>query len=190
MRDGFIKNEYRHFKLKDKSRAGNDIAMMDEFIGRAVAKSDFDLVIVDGGRAQWNAAKKIAPNVPIMGIVKGVVRDGDESFILPDGKIIHNSKVPDPQSPMPNAQSPIPILLRAVRDEAHRFAISFHRVRRAKQLTASILDEIDGIGPARKRAVLHHFGSTRAIADATMAALLKVPGLGKSAAKKIYDYFH
>ncbi|MDL2296230.1 excinuclease ABC subunit UvrC [Lachnospiraceae bacterium OttesenSCG-928-E19] len=179
--DGFIKTEYRHFKLKDNARAGNDIAMMAEFITRATARGNkFDLIIVDGGPAQWNIAHKTAPNIPILGVTKGEVRDGDEHFIMPDGSI-------DRELPK---DSPLFLLLRAVRDEAHRFAITFHRTQYAKKLTASRLDEIEGIGPSRKRALLHHFGSVREIADADMNALMKVPNLGKSAAQKIHSYFH
>ena len=82
------------------------------------------------------------------------------------------------------------LLLRAVRDEAHRFVITYHRTVRAKTVTASVLDEIEGIGPARKKALLLHFGSARAVGDADLAALMRVPGLGKNAAEKIYAYFH
>ena len=179
--DGFIKSGYRHFKLRDTKRAGNDIAMMAEFIERAVQDNpELDLIIVDGGRAQWNIAHKTAPNIPILGVTKGEVRDGDEHFIMPDGSEYRT---------MPK-DSKLFLMLRRVRDEAHRFVITYHRTRRAKSMTGSCLDEIDGIGPARKKLLLNHFGSMRGIMDADMTALLHVPGLGKSAAKKIYDHFH
>ena len=86
--------------------------------------------------------------------------------------------------------SPLFLMLRTVRDEAHRFVITYHRNTRAKQMTASVLDEIDGIGPTRKRALLQHFGSVHAIIDADINALKHVPGLGKNAAEKIYAHFH
>ncbi|MBN1325055.1 MAG: excinuclease ABC subunit UvrC [Alphaproteobacteria bacterium] len=179
--DGFIKSNFRHFKLKDAARAGNDIAMMEEFITRAIAwDKDINLIIVDGGMAQWNIAHKTAPTTPILGVTKGLVRDGDEHFIIPNGKTERN--IPK--------DSKLFLLLRAVRDEAHRFAISFHRAQYAKTMTASKLDDIEGIGPTRKRALLNHFGSVRQIADAELNALIHVPGLGKSAAEKIYSYFH
>lgn len=179
--NGFIKSGYRHFRLRDASRAGNDIAMMDEFISRAVARGPkLDLIIVDGGPAQWNIAHKTAPNIPILGVTKGAVRDGDEHFIMPDGTEYHD---------MPK-DSPLFLMLRSVRDEAHRFVITYHRTTRAKTVTASVLDEIDGIGPIRKRALLTHFGSVRAITDADLPALLRVPGLGRMAAEKIYAHFH
>ena len=179
--NGFIKSGYRHFKLHDVKRAGNDIAMMAEFIERAIKNSpELDLIIVDGGRAQWNIAHKTAPNIPILGVTKGEVRDGDEHFIMPDGSEYRT---------MPK-DSKLFLMLRRVRDEAHRFVITYHRTRRAKSMTGSCLDEIDGIGPARKKLLLNHFGSMRGIMDADMTALLRVPGLGKSAAKKIYEHFH
>lgn len=179
--DGFDKSGYRHFKLNDKSRAGNDIAMMSEFVRRAVERGPkLDLIIVDGGPSQWNIATRASNGIPVFGVTKGVVRDGDEHFILPDGSIFHD---------LPK-DSPLFLMLRAVRDEAHRFVITYHRTTRAKKMTASVLDEIDGIGPTRKRALMQHFGSVRAIMDADLSALKHVPGLGKSAAEKIYAHFH
>ena len=179
--NGFIKSGYRHFKLRNAHAAGNDIAMMAEFVSRATARGPkLDLIIVDGGPAQWNIAHKTAPNIPILGVTKGEVRNGDEHFIMPNGEICRD--IPK--------DSRLFLLLRAVRDEAHRFVITFHRTVRAKQMTSSVLDEIEGIGPTRKHALLNHFGSVRAITDASLDALKRVPGLGKSAAEKIYAHFH
>ena len=180
--DGFIKSSYRHFKLHDAARAGNDIAMMEEFVTRAINDGPkLDLIIVDGGPAQWNIATKVSNNrIPILGVTKGVVRNGDEHFIMPDGS--ENHELPK--------DSALFLLLRTVRDEAHRFVITYHRAIRAKQLTASVLDEIDGIGQVRKKQLLQHYGTVRAIMDADLKSLMHVPGLGKSAAQKIYAYFH
>ena len=179
--NGFTKTDYRHFKLQNKSNAGNDIGMMAEFVGRAVANGPkLDLIIVDGGMAQWNIAHSVAPNIPIFGVTKGEVRNGDEHFIMPDGSIYTD---------LPK-DSPLFLMLRAVRDEAHRYVITYHRERRAKHMTASVLDEIDGIGPTRKHALIRHFGSVRGVMDATLQQLERVPTLGKSAAKKIYAHFH
>ncbi len=179
--NGFTKTDYRHFKLQNKANAGNDIGMMAEFVNRAVSHGPkLDLIIVDGGPAQWNIAHKTAPNIPIFGVTKGEVRNGDEHFIMPDGSIY---------TEMPK-DSPLFLMLRAVRDEAHRFVITYHRETRAKQMTASVLDEIEGIGPTRKHALIQHFGSVRSIMDATLQQLEHVPSLGKSAAKKIYAHFH
>ena len=179
--NGFTKMDYRHFKLKNHANSGNDIGMMAEFISRAVAHGPkMDLIIVDGGMAQWNIAHKTAPTIPVFGVTKGEVRNGDEHFILPDGTIYKD---------MPK-DSPLFLMLRAVRDEAHRFVITYHRERRAKQMTASVLDEIEGVGPARKHELIRHFGSVRGIMDATLEQLEHVPSLGKSLAKKIYAHFH
>lgn len=180
--DGFIKSSYRHFKLRDSARAGNDIAMMEEFVSRAIKDGPkLDLIIVDGGPAQWNIANKVANNkIPVLGVTKGIVRNGDEHFIMPDGSENHELA----------KDSKLFLMLRTVRDEAHRFVITYHRSVRAKQLTASCLDEIEGIGPTRKKQLLQHFGSVRAIMDADLKSLSRVSGLGKSAAEKIYAYFH
>jgi len=99
---------------------------------------------------------------------------------MPDGSTNHD---------LPK-DSPLFLLLRTVRDEAHRFVITYHRAKRAKQLTASVLDEIEGIGPTRKKQLLQHFGSVRSIMDADLKSLQRVPKLGKNAAEKIYAYFH
>jgi len=180
--NGFVKSSYRHFKLRDSARAGNDIAMMEEFVNRAINDGpDLDLIIVDGGHAQWNIATTVAKGrIPVLGVAKGEVRNGDEHFIMPDGS--ENHELPK--------DSPLFLLLRSVRDEAHRFVITYHRSVRAKQLTASSLDEIEGIGPKRKKQLLQHYGSVRSVMDADLKSLMMVPGLGKSAAKKIYAYFH
>lgn len=180
--NGFIKTSYRHFKLHDYARAGNDIAMMEEFITRAINDGPkMDLIIVDGGPAQWNIANKVSNGkIPVLGVTKGVVRNGDEHFIMPDGSENHD---------LPKDSS-LFLLLRTVRDEAHRFVITYHRNIRAKQLTASVLDEIEGIGPFRKKQLLQYYGTVRAIMDADLKSLQHVSGLGKNAAEKIYAYFH
>ena len=180
--DGFIKSSYRHFKLHDMKRAGNDIAMMEEFVTRAIKDvPELDLIIVDGGRAQWNIATKVSNGrIPVFGVAKGEVRNGDEHFIMLDGS--ENRTLPKDSS--------LFLFLRLVRDEAHRFVITYHRSVRAKQLTASVLDSVEGIGPKRKKQLLQHFGSVKSIMDADLKSLLHVPGLGKNAAEKIYAYFH
>lgn len=182
--NGFVKNGYRHFKLKDMARAGNDIAMMEEFISRFAENKDsesVDLLIVDGGRAQWNIAKKVfGTRGAVLGVVKGEVRDGDEHFIMPNGK--ENRTLEKDSSEF--------LLLRRVRDEAHRFAISFHRQSRTKTEFASALDEIEGIGAARKKSLLHHFGSVKQIADASAVDIARASGISPAMAQKIYAHFH
>ena len=180
--NGFIKSSYRHFKLQNMQRAGNDIAMMEEFVTRAIKDNpELNLIIVDGGKAQWNIANKVSNGrIPVFGIAKGEVRNGDEHFIMPDGSIKRD---------LPK-DSALFLMLRTVRDEAHRFVITYHRSIRAKQLTASVLDSIEGIGPKRKKQLLQHFGSVKAIMDANLKALERVPNLGRNFAKKIYIHFH
>ncbi|MCL2017857.1 MAG: excinuclease ABC subunit UvrC [Alphaproteobacteria bacterium] len=184
---GFLKKEYRHYKLKDNTAAGNDIGMMEEFLTRrlATAKQDMpSLLIVDGGKSQWNVAQRVLRNkklnIPVLGITKGKIRNGDEHFIKPDNTIDTSVQ----------KDSPLFLLLRAVRDEAHRFAVTFHKNIRAKGTTASALEEIESIGAGRRKALLRHFGSVSGISEATRAALLKVPGISKATAEKIYLYFH
>lgn len=180
--NGFIKDNYRHFKLKEKHRAGNDIAMMEEFITRAITDiTDLDLIIVDGGPAQWNIAKKVCGDkIPILGVTKGIVRNGDEHFIMPNGE--ENFDL--------DKTSNLFLLLRHVRDEAHRFVITFHRAIRAKHLTLSCLDEIEDLGPKRKKILLQHFGSVHNISNASLKSLKQITGIGNSVAEKIYAYFH
>jgi excinuclease ABC subunit C len=141
-------------------------------------------LIVDGGRAQWNAAqkvlKKLGLDIPVLGITKGEVRDGDEHFIMPDGTI--DNSVPK--------DSKLFLLLRTVRDEAHRFAITFHKKTRSRNSVSSELDEIEGIGSSRRKTLLRHFGSVSGIAGADIDAISRVPGISKSAASKIYLHFH
>jgi excinuclease ABC subunit C len=115
-----------------------------------------------------------------MGVVKGAVRDGDEHFIMPDGNENYDL----------DKSSALFLMLRRVRDEAHRFAISFHRRNRANSQFTSALDEIDGIGAARKKALLHHFGSVKQIVDAHESDIARAPGISKSMAQKIYNHFH
>jgi len=186
-RNGFEKKEYRHFHLRDESRAGDDIGMMREFLTRTYSKaSDIAgrLIIVDGGRAQWNTAmdvlRELNLEIPVVGVVKGAVRNGDEHFIMPDGRIDDTV----------DKTSALFLGLRRVRDEAPRFAIEFHRKTRGKAATTDALSEIEGIGGARRRALLSHFGSIARIAGADEKSIASTPGISKSIAEKIYLYFH
>ncbi|MCL2369336.1 MAG: excinuclease ABC subunit UvrC [Alphaproteobacteria bacterium] len=179
-KNGFVKSKYRHYKMDGHN---DDISMMREIISRHTTSYLLPLtsylIIVDGGKQQWNAATKSAPGVPVLAITKGDVRDGDESFIMPDGT---KTRLPK--------DSPLHLFLRLIRDEAHRFAITFHKKQRIKHITKSALDDIDGIGAARKRALLRHFGSVALIADADAKTIARVSGISKSCAEKIYLYFH
>ena len=192
--EGFVKNAYRKFTIKGPTAPGDDYAMMREVLGRRFARalkenpdrSQFpDLVLLDGGQGQLSAACQVLADlgvgdVAVVAVAKGPDRDaGRERFFLPGKK---------PLSLEP--KDPVLYFLQRLRDEAHRFAIGAHRAKRAKAIGASPLDEIAGIGSRRKKALLHHFGSARAVASAGLPDLERVAGISKIVAKKIYDHFH
>jgi excinuclease ABC subunit C len=144
-----------------------------------------DLVLIDGGRGQLSAAVETLVqlginDVPLVGIAKGPDRDaGLETFFLP-------GREPFKLKP----RDPVLYFVQRLRDEAHRFAVGSHRTRRKKDIREAGLQEIPGIGPTRKRALLHHFGTLKAIERAGLADLAKVPGISAETARKIYDFFH
>jgi excinuclease ABC subunit C len=144
-----------------------------------------DLVIIDGGRGQLSAAQETLTglgiiDVPLVAVAKGADRDaGMETFFLP-GR--------DPFKLKP--RDPVLYFIERLRDEAHRFAVGSHRIRRRRDIREAGLQEIPGIGPTRKRALLHHFGTLKAIERAAPADLAKVPGISAETARKIYDFFH
>ncbi len=195
--EGFQKNSYRKFNIKRaETTPGDDFAMMREVLSRRFArleqedpdrsKGDWpDLLLIDGGKGQLNAVTETLEDagihdVPLVAISKGPDRNaGREVFHLPGGREV---TLP------PN--SPVLFYLQRLRDEAHRFAIGAHRDKRAKSMAASPLDEVPGIGPGRKRALLMHFGTARAVKGAALEDLEKVPGISKTTARGIYDYFH
>jgi excinuclease ABC subunit C len=195
--EGFRKNSYRKFNIKrPETKPGDDFAMMREVFERRFARAknedpdreggDWpDLVLIDGGRGQLNAASQTlagmgVEDVALVGVSKGPDRNaGRETFHLLDGREIN---LP------PN--SPVLFYLQRLRDEAHRFAIGAHRAKRAKAIGASPLDEVPGIGPARKKALLMHFGTAKAVRAASLEDLQRAPGVSASVAQKVYDYFH
>ncbi|MCH1568418.1 MAG: excinuclease ABC subunit UvrC [Alphaproteobacteria bacterium] len=194
--DGFLKNQYRKFNIKDETTApGDDYAMMREVFTRRysrLAREENrgsptwpDLVLVDGGRGQLNIAREVMvelglEDVPLVGIAKGPDRDaGRERFFM--------SEQADFMMP-PN--SPVLYYLQRLRDEAHRFAIGGHRARRSADIRKNPLDGIDGIGASRKRALLHHFGSGRAVGRASLSELEKVEGISAKMAQRIYNHFN
>ena len=144
-----------------------------------------DLGLIDGGKGQLEAARAAlaaigVTNVPLVGIAKGADRDaGRESFVMP-GK---------PPFRLP-PRDPALYFVQRLRDEAHRFAIGTHRAKRKREMTKSPLDEIAGIGPSRKRALLLHFGTAKAIARASLDDLANTPGVNEATAKAVYDFFH
>ncbi|HWK36274.1 excinuclease ABC subunit UvrC [Sphingomonas sp.] len=194
--EGFRKNQYRKFNIKrPETIAGDDFGMMREVFGRRFANAQDedrdgdtwpDLVLIDGGRGQLNAVKAVLEDLGIedvclVGVAKGPHhgRDGREVFHLMDGR----------ELTLP-VNSPVLFYLQRLRDEVHRFAIGAHRAKRSKAIGASPLDEVPGIGPARKKALLMHFGTARAVRGASLEDLQKAPGVSKAMAQSLYDYFH
>ena len=193
--EGFTKNSYRKFNIKTEGAAGDDFAMMREVLtrrfGRALREDPErgdeswpDLVLIDGGQGQLEVARQVLSelaleDIAIVGIAKGPDRDaGRERFFMP-------GKPPFSLEP----RDPVLYFLQRLRDEAHRFAIGTHRTRRAADITKSALDEVPGIGAGRKRALLHHFGSARAVAVATLEDIKAVSGISDALAQKIHDHF-
>ena len=195
--EGFRKNNYRKFNIKRAETVpGDDFAMMREVLGRRFARLEKedpdrsrgdwpDLLLIDGGKGQLSAVCETLENagihdVPVVAISKGPDRDaGREVFHLPGGREI---TLP------PN--SPLLFYLQRLRDEAHRFAIGAHRQKRAKSFASNPLDDVPGIGPGRKRALLMHFGTARAVKGAALEDLEKAPGISRTMARGIYDHFH
>jgi excinuclease ABC subunit C len=193
--EGFKKNAYRKFNIKHAG-AADDFAMMREVLMRRFKRGIREnpdqgsgewpnLVIIDGGQGQLSSAREILEEfgilhtLKLLAIAKGPDRNaGREKFFTPEKSF----ELP------PN--DPVMHYLQRLRDEAHRFAVSAHRVRRQKDLTRSPLDDIPGVGARRKKALLHHFGSGQAVANAAIEDLQKVEGISRSAARRIYDYFH
>ena len=205
--DGFLKNQYRKFNIKSEGLTpGDDYAMMKEVLQRRFkrllappAEGDAakpkvqdddvpqwpDLVIIDGGRGQLNAVKEIfdaleLKQVTLMSVAKGPERDaGQETLFMPDRPAIKLQP-----------RDPVLYFIQRLRDEAHRFVIGSHRTLRKKDIREAGLQEIPGIGPTRKRALLHHFGTLKAIERASDGDLGKVPGISTENARKIFDFFH
>ena len=206
--DGFVKNQYRKFNIKSEGiTPGDDFAMMREVLERRFKRlisppeegaakdnnkakdDDFpqwpDLVIIDGGRGQLNAVREIFANlgltqVSLMSVAKGPDRDaGRETLFMPEREAIKLEP-----------RDPVLYFIQRLRDEAHRFVIGSHRKLRKKDIREAGLQEIPGIGPSRKRALLHHFGTLKEIERASIADLGKVPGVSAESARRIFDYFH
>ncbi len=195
--EGFRKSAYRKFNIKNPdTKPGDDFAMMREVLERRFARAQKedpgrekgewpDLVLIDGGKGQMSAAKDAlaeigVEDVNMIGVSKGPDRNaGRETFHFMDGRELN----------LP-INSPVLFYLQRLRDEAHRFAIGAHRQKRAKTVGHSSLDDVPGIGPARKRAMLLHFGTARAVKNASLEDLQGAPGVSATVAQKVYDYFH
>ncbi|MGU3315347.1 excinuclease ABC subunit UvrC [Sphingomonas sp. M6A6_1c] len=196
--EGFRKGQYRKFNIKGNEAAtDSDVGMMREVFRRRFARQLDeapdrddgtwpDLVLIDGGKPQLNAAKAVLEDLGIedvcmVGVAKGPHhgRDGREVFHMLDGREF--------QLPV---NAPVLFYLQRLRDEVHRFAIGAHRDKRSKAIGASPLDEVPGIGPARKKALLMHFGTGRAVRNASLEDLKKAPGVSAGVAQQVYDFYH
>lgn len=211
--EGFVKGQYRKFNIKDTDlEPGDDYGMMREVLRRRFSRlmkeqprADLpcpvpdteqapsnddatgwpDLVVIDGGKGQLSAVMQTftelgVEGVPLVGIAKGVERDaGREKFFMP-GK--DTFMLPE--------RDPVLYFVQRLRDEAHRFAIGTHRARRKKEMIKNPLDEIEGIGPARKRALLRHFGTAKSVKRAGIDDLVEVDGISENIARLVYDFFH
>ena len=194
--EGFLKNQYRKFNIKS-AQTNDDFAMMREVMHRRFSRAMKedpdregglwpDLVLLDGGKGQMSSVRDTLEelgieDVPIIGIAKGPHhgREGREVFHFPDGR----------QKTLP-INSAVLFYLQRLRDEVHRFAIGAHRAKRSRAISASPLDEIPGIGPSRKRALLLHFGTASKVRAASLEDLQRVPGVSASVAQTIYDFYH
>lgn len=194
--EGFLKSQYRKWNIK-QADTSDDFAMMREVLARRfgrVMEEDPerdkglwpDLILIDGGKGQLSAVMEVVTelgveDVAIIGIAKGPHhgRDGREVFHFPDGR--------EKQLPV---NSPVLFHLQRLRDEVHRFVIGAHRDKRSRAITASPLDEIPGIGPARKRALLLHFGTASRVRAASLDDLQRAPGVSETVAQAVYDFYH
>ncbi|MGL5012239.1 MAG: excinuclease ABC subunit UvrC, partial [Paracoccaceae bacterium] len=195
--EGFLKSQYRKFNIKSDAGANSDdFGMMKEVLTRRFdrllkedpdRKSDMwpDLLLIDGGAGQVSAVAGImaemgVDDIAMLGVAKGIDRDaGKEEFHRPG------------QHPFAlRMNDPVLYFIQRLRDEAHRWAIGAHRAKRAKAITATPLDDIPGVGAARKKALLAHFGSAKAVARAGVSDLTAVEGISEAMAQKISDYFN
>jgi len=202
--EGFAKNSYRKFNIKSTEiTPGDDFGMMREVLRRRFARlmkeaprgteneaGDGlppwpDLVLIDGGAGQLGVAREVMAelgieDVALVGVAKGLDREaGRETFIV-------EGRPPFKLAP----RDPVLYFIQRLRDEAHRFAIGAHRQKRSKSMKEGGLQEIGGIGPQRKRALLHHFGTLKAIERASLVDLQSCPGIDETTARKVYSFFH
>jgi len=191
--EGFIKKRYRKFDIKTRNAEQDDYAMLKEVLTRRfkraiLEKENYltfpDLVLIDGGKGQYSAVREVLNelglyDIPMIAIAKSKLRNsGNETFFY-NGKTFKFKK-----------NDPTLFFLQRLRDEAHRFAINAHRAKRQKGIRRSLLDQINGIGSMRKRSLLNHFGSARAVESASLEEIKSVEGVEEKVAKKIYNFFH
>ena len=183
----WIKSDYRRFKIKEAS-GQDDYAMMSEVLGRRLSKDDLprpDLIMLDGGRGQLGVALAVVEDLhledapPMIGLAKGREGEADKVFL------------PGRKNPVSlSADSPGLLLLMRVRDESHRYVQDYHHRLRARESARSVLDDIPGIGPAKRKTLLEHFGSLAAIKSASIDDLAAAPGLSQTNARAVHEFFH
>ncbi|MBY4641248.1 excinuclease ABC subunit UvrC [Gluconacetobacter entanii] len=195
--EGFEKRAYRKFGIKGPVTPGDDFGMMREVLERRFSRAmrdreegtrpdDWpDILLIDGGAGQYSAVRAVldelgVTDVTLVGIAKGIDRDAGREWF-------HTADRPPFQLP---PRDPVLYYLQRLRDEAHRFAITTHRAGRSKTLVKSELDDIPGVGPARKRALLNRFGSARGVRQAGLGELESAPGISRDTARTIYGFFH
>lgn len=195
--EGFDKSAYRKFSIRGPITPGDDFAMMREVLQRRFSRALKeqaegappaawpDMLLIDGGVGQLSAAREIladlgVQDVKLVAIAKGPDRDAGREWLHTDGM------APFQLPP----RDPVLYFLQRLRDEAHRFAITTHRAGRSKVLRQSELDEIEGIGSARKRSLLNHFGSARGVKMAGLPDLEAAPGISRETARRVYAHFH
>ena len=195
--EGFMKNAYRKFGIRGPITPGDDFAMMREMLQRRFSRALKeqaegaptaewpDLLLIDGGAGQLSAARDVladlgVQDVKVVAIAKGPDRDAGREWLHQEGQEAFQLPPRDP----------VLYFLQRLRDEAHRFAITTHRAGRSKNIRVSELDEIEGIGPARKRALLNHFGSGRGVKMAGLTDLEATPGISRETALRVYAHFH
>ena len=191
--EGFIKKRYRKFNIKIEKNSQDDYGMMREVLNRrfkrAIQEKDNflsfpDLVLIDGGKGQYSTARETMNelglhDIPIIAIAKGKYRNSGNETFFHKGKEYKFQK-----------NDPTLFFLQRLRDESHRFVISAHRAKRKRAISKSLLDQIEGIGSMRKRALLNHFGSAREVESASLDEIKSVEGVEEKVAKKIYNFFH
>jgi excinuclease ABC subunit C len=208
--EGFVKSQYRKFNIKSTDiTPGDDFGMMKEVMTRRFSrllkeegKPDRsieanedgafpawpDVILIDGGQGQMTAVRAILKELDIedcvtaIGVAKGVDREAGRERFFPPGGSRDGFTLPP--------RDPVLYFIQRMRDEAHRFAIGSHRARRKKEMVKNPLDEIGGIGPTRKRALLHHFGTAKAVSRAGINDLIAVEGISEAVARLVYDHFH
>ena len=191
--EGFVKKRYRKFNIKIQKNKQDDHGMIREVLNRRFKravqeKGNYltfpDLVLIDGGKGQYSVARESLNelglhDIPMIAIAKGKFRNSGNETFFHNGKEFKFAK-----------NDPTLFFLQRLRDESHRFAISAHRTKRKKGISKSLLDQIDGIGSIKKRALLNHFGSARAVQSASLDEIQSVEGVEEKVAKKIYNFFH